>query len=405
MPKTIIFCADGTWNGPGGDNDGNSVPDTLTNVLKLFRRLAGTDAPDSYGLACEQERVLIGDGDRPIQIAKYVHGVGDSANPLVRLLGGGVGVGTIARIVRGYTFVSRHYQPGDDIVLCGFSRGAYTVRALAGMIATLGLLRPALCPDDDKDAGYGAGLQAWWRYRDAAAPNSPFRVKLAELIVNLRTLFCADLPKDPWVGVDRIAAVGVWDTVGALGIPEYLDYGGRRDVFEFADTKLSDKVAKGFHALSIDDRRVDFTPTLWQPDSARITQVLFAGAHSDVGGGYPRAENGLSDIPLMWMIDQFQNIGVKFQRDYLVPLAPDPLATAHDPTLAGTWKVRAKAARQFPATAKLQVAQAVMNRCGKMVQADPSQSASAYTPALAAYLVGDQPLPTVQIAPPPSIRV
>lgn len=404
MSKTIIFCADGTWNGPGGDNDGDSAPDTLTNVLKLFRRLAGTDAPGSYGLACEQERILIGDGGRPVQIAKYVHGVGDSGNPLVRLLGGGVGVGTIARIVRGYTFLSRQYQPGDDIVLCGFSRGAYTVRALAGMIARVGLLRPELCPEEDKDAGYGAGLQAWWRYRDAAAPNSPFRVKVAELIVTLRTLFSADLPDNPWVPVNRIAAVGVWDTVGALGIPEYLDYGGRRDIFQFTDTKLSDKVANGFHALSIDDRRVDFTPTLWDADPARITQVLFTGAHSDVGGGYPRTENGLSDIPLMWMIDQFENLGVKFHRDYLVPLVPDPLATAHDPALAGTWKVRGKAARQFPAAAKLKVAQAVLDRCNKMAQADPSQSVSTYTPALPAHLVGGQPLPGVLVEPPPRNR-
>src|SRR5262245_19270368 len=103
MSTNIVFCADGTWDGPGRDDDDNPK---LSNVFKLFVDLAGTDSIDDLSRQNEQERVLSVDGEVR-QVAKYLHGVGDSNNFLVKLLGGALGTGLVARILRGYTFVSR----------------------------------------------------------------------------------------------------------------------------------------------------------------------------------------------------------------------------------------------------------------------------------------------------------
>ena len=141
MAKNIVFCADGTWNGPGQDADDpkDACP---SNVFKLYLSLAGQDVldPATYRSANEQERVLKAPDGRPLQVAKYLHGVGDSSNFLVKALGGAFGAGVIARIVRGYTFLSRNHEPGDRIFVVGFSRGAYTARALAGLVGAKGLI-------------------------------------------------------------------------------------------------------------------------------------------------------------------------------------------------------------------------------------------------------------------------
>lgn len=128
MAKNIIFCSDGTWNDVDSQN--------ATNVFKLFNLLQGsvisrTKFKDLSVDIVEQEKIIAN-----VQIAKYINGVGNSDNRIKKLLGAGL----IKRIVRGYTFISRNYQPGDNIVIVGFSRGAYTARALAGLIASQGLL-------------------------------------------------------------------------------------------------------------------------------------------------------------------------------------------------------------------------------------------------------------------------
>jgi uncharacterized protein (DUF2235 family) len=164
MPKNIVFCADGTWNGPNSkDDDNDGIPDT-TNVWKLFCTLAGDPKQESVLLASEQEIVEPGAGG---QVAKYLHGVGDSRNIAIKLLGGVFGDGLIARIVRGYTYISRNYEPDDAIFLIGFSRGAYTVRALGGMIADVGLLNKAEYDPDNKEQAYELGIKQWRRHREA----------------------------------------------------------------------------------------------------------------------------------------------------------------------------------------------------------------------------------------------
>src|SRR3954462_12120429 len=162
MSKNIVFCADGTWNHPSDpETDDSAHP---SNVFKLFVKLEGKDDPGSTRLANEQEKTSQEDGG-VVQVAKYLHGVGDSNNFLVRVLGGGFGEGLITRIVRGYTFVSRNYEPGDKIFLIGFSRGAYIVRALAGLISAKGLLPPDVASDETKQEAYRQGSAMWYAWR------------------------------------------------------------------------------------------------------------------------------------------------------------------------------------------------------------------------------------------------
>src|SRR5215510_7361838 len=333
MAKNIIFCADGTWNNPNQDSDGDDVPDP-TNVYKLFVCLGGAESPATLLTANEQEKEVISNG-MTVQISKYIHGVGDSRNPIGRIIGGAFGAGVISRIVRGYTFISRNYEPGAKIFIVGFSRGAYTARALAGLIASEGVLAPALT--GDKELAYRAGAEAWYQYRQNTAPKS----KVAQLWKVARDLprFLSEKSLKPtdFVPVDEIAAVAVWDTVGALGIPLFKG-NGRVDAFRFCDTKLSKKVINGFHAVSLDEQRDDFEPTLWDP-APNVKQVLFPGAHSDVGGGYPMVgnESGLSDGGLRWMMDQLTQVGVRLSSREPYQISPSHLGIAHKPWLHSPW--------------------------------------------------------------------
>jgi uncharacterized protein (DUF2235 family) len=333
MTKNIIFCADGTWNNPSQDHDGDDVPDP-TNVYKLFVCLGGVESPATLLTANEQEKELVSNG-MTVQISKYIHGVGDSRNPIGRIIGGAFGAGVISRIVRGYTFISRNYEPGANIFIVGFSRGAYTARALAGLIASEGVLAPTLTVD--KEQAYRAGAEAWYQYRRKTAPKSKL-ARLWEVAHDLpRFLSEESLTATDFVPVDRIGAVAVWDTVGALGIPVFKG-NGRVDAFRFCDTKLSKKVTSGFHAVAVDEQRNDFEPTLWDP-APNVKQVLFPGAHCDVGGGYPMAgnESGLADEGLKWMIDQLTEAGVLFSAVKPYPIAPSHLGVAHKPWVHSPW--------------------------------------------------------------------
>lgn len=328
MAKNIIFCADGTWNSPGQDEDDDHSPDP-TNVYKLFMRLAGDFTDGSITLGDEQEKKFL-KSNTTKQVAKYIHGVGDSKNPIVKMMGGAFGAGVISRIVRGYTYISRMYDPEDMIHLVGFSRGAYTARALAGFIVAQGLLRKDLAQDRNKETVYKRGAQAWYQYRDKNSPKDPdFAASFAEAISNLPGFLTRDdLEPTDFVKDIKIKSVAVWDTVGAIGIPE-IHHDKRFDPFKFTNTKLSDSVEWGFHAVSLDEQRIDFTPTLWD-NRKNIRQMLFPGAHADVGGGYRMPEeSGLSDIALGWMLNELEAVGVKFLQ--VSEVKEDFEAVAHMP--------------------------------------------------------------------------
>ncbi len=332
--KKIIFCADGTWNGPeeqtgnpvmsGADEHGELLRSAITNVVKLFSNLSGHVTPDTLALQSEQEKAFTDQAGNLVQIAKYLHGVGDSANPIVKAFGGAFGLGVIGRIVRGYTFISRNYVAGDAIHIVGFSRGAYTARALAGMIAKVGLLKPSYCDPAKKLDTYRLGIAAWARSRSVMLGGAGKLDEIARSVLELvERCVAAQLSNDALIADIPIKSVAVWDTVGSMGIPEYA--GGRRiDVFRFVDSDLSDKVEHGFHAMAINEMRCDFPVTSWNARK-NIQQVWFVGAHADVGGGYPPDESRLSDITLRWMTNKLSNLQVFFTFPVAYPSNPQVL--------------------------------------------------------------------------------
>ncbi|HEX4502523.1 MAG TPA: DUF2235 domain-containing protein [Scandinavium sp.] len=322
MSKNIIFCADGTWNGPNQQDDDDGLPD-FTNVYRLYTDLVGVDDPTLLKLGNEQEKTVTTASGNVTQIAKYLHGVGDSRNWYVKIMGGVFGAGIIERIVRGYTFISRNYQKGDRIYLVGFSRGAYTVRALAGMIGKCGLLDASKLDLQDKVSAYRLGSAVWANYRKASGVSDSL---FTDILLDAPHFFGQDIDPASMIYNVPIEAVAVWETVGSLGIPAYMN-DKRVDLYRFADTKLGSGVRFGRQAIAIDEQRIDFTPTYWDPRSG-IVQVLFSGIHADVGGGYSAAEdgNGLSNISYRWLRDELATLKVNLNiRHY----DEDPLGRIH----------------------------------------------------------------------------
>jgi glutathione S-transferase len=356
MSKKIVFCADGTWNGPEqqtgqsiteGNDSAGEVGGTSTNVYKFYLNLAGDVTPETRTLQDEQEKCLLDGAGNVVQVTKYLHGVGDSSNTVTKVLGGVFGVGVISRIVRGYTFISRHYQPGDDIYITGFSRGAYTARALAGMISRVGLLDTSKYNVNDKDEAYRRGLAAWYRSKGITLNGAGQLVADANRVLDFfeRLVSSKALASTDLIANVPIKAVGVWDTVGSMGVPLYLK-DKRLDIFEFTDTKLSDRVEYGFHAMAIDEMRADFPVTRWD-DRKQMEQVWFVGAHADVGGGYDLAESRLSDVALHWMMTKMGAVGLVFTSPLsCIPDCACSLQAVHRPWDNPPFKLLAKSPRQ-----------------------------------------------------------
>ena len=358
MPKRIVFCADGTWNGPekqtgvapidSADEHGELEGAKVTNVVKLFANLAGRVTPQTMTMRDEQEKVVI-DPSGLSQVAKYIHGVGDSDSFLKKAMGGMFGMGVIARIVRGYTFISRYYDPGDEIHIAGFSRGAYTARALAGMISSVGLLNRNEYDPSDKNEAYRLGVAAWCKCKNMSLHGAGKLTDIANHMLNFVSgFFARKLEADQLIPDVPIESVAVWDTVGSMGIPAYAA-DKRFDVFRFVDTKLSNKVQHGFHAMALDELRADFPVTAWE-SRAGIKQVWFVGAHADVGGGYSADESRLSDIALEWMMKQLAEVGVRIA----TPLTykPEPLIgpAIHQPWSKTPFALLPRSPRQVAST-------------------------------------------------------
>lgn len=327
MAKNIIFCADGTWNNPGNSGDKDNV---ITNVYSLFGLLQGnvissTKFVDSTGDIVELEKSVVENGNT-LQIAKYINGVGNSNNKILKLLGGGFGAGLTQRIVRGYTFVSRNYEPGDKIYIIGFSRGAYTARALTGLIVTLGLLKNKF--NRSSADAYKLGTCAWYQFRksnNGGFSMADFTTAIANFDMSAY-LRAGSIDPIDFAPVASIEAVGVWDTVGSMGIPKFdAKEEALIDTFRFANKKLDTKVQLGLHAIALDEQRLLFTPTLWDA-AGNVAQMVFAGGHADVGGGY--AEKGLSDAALEWFVKRLSSVGMRFD-DVTGKINPNPIAPAH----------------------------------------------------------------------------
>lgn len=334
MSKTIIYCADGTWNGAGTRELLEADKPELSNVYRIFQRLRGTPVLQlgvTIGLRVEQKDFR--QFGKLLQTAMYCHGVGENEHDLEEhIVGGAFGGGLTTRIRMGYAFVSRQYEPGDRIVLVGFSRGAYTARALADFIATQGVLQAS---DAGSHLPFSPVAGAWLAFRKATRAIHA-STKLGCLIAGSEDLhyealkFTHRIPDSSRYRTATVAAVAVFDTVGSVGIPD-IELGVVEDDFQFVNANLLPGIERAFHAVSLDEQRMNFRPTLWLP-SVVLTQTLFAGAHSDVGGGYDDHE--LADVPLQWMSDNLEEF-VAFEPEGGEVVSRNPLGLAHRPWIGG----------------------------------------------------------------------
>jgi len=377
--KNIIFCADGTCNGPG-EVDDLKLPDP-TNVYKLFVQLNSAAAPAGSTQDSEEETIEPAAGGAPAQYAKYIDGVGDSSNPIIQLFGGAAGAGLVARIVRGYTYISRVYDPGDDIYLVGFSRGAYTVRALAGLILFSGLLDKAAYNlanyPANMEQAYQLGAGAWYHYQRTVSVNGGLLGDFDKLMLDFPAFF-TQAPTS-LVSVNALKAIGVWDTVSSYGFSAaYDDAGAKDDLFPLANTKLSASVNRGYQAISLDEQRDVFIPILWD-QASNVEQYLFPGAHADVGGGYSiaKGEAQLSDVALSWMIANLAGQGARIFPNQRFAELPNPAGIAHQQWRYPPWTGMPHSVRSFAGRADIKVDPSVAAReAAGVVTFDPGSNAS-----------------------------
>jgi uncharacterized protein (DUF2235 family) len=274
MKRLAIFL-DGTWN----------TLDNNTNVWRLKSLTAET----------ADQRVY------------YSQGVGTQRGEAAR--GGITGWGIDDEIIEAYTWLIQNFDDGDEVFIFGFSRGAYTARSLSGLVCKCGVLE------------VGAPLsiqQLYARYRIYDA-------------TTIRTLIANGLPNNPSIEEQwllkysrptKIKFVGVWDTVGSLGLPGW-SMAAKVHKYKFLDTHLRLDNEHAFHALALDEHRKNFEPTFWTRtdrighESAaerpidNVEQRWFVGAHANVGGGY--ASDPLAQRPLKWLMDKAAGLGLVFR--------------------------------------------------------------------------------------------
>jgi uncharacterized protein (DUF2235 family) len=290
----LIVCCDGTWNRADQVEDGKPAK---TNVRKLFEAI---DQPTAE------------------QKADYKEGVGTKR--WERLRGGALGFGLSRNVQESYTWLVDNYAPGDELFFFGFSRGAFTARSLAGLVRNSGIL---------KKEHRGMVKDAYDLYRSRKPGDAPWERNAQQF---------RDRRSHPEA---KIKFIGVWDTVGALGIPiDVFRPKWLTDRWAFHDTTLSSAVEHACHAISIDERRKPFKPTLWVhkvdengavvplPEGQTVRQVWFSGVHSDVGGGY--GDSSLSDIPLRWMALRAAECGLVYKAGHPITAGADPGGRMHE---------------------------------------------------------------------------
>ncbi|MEO7340992.1 MAG: DUF2235 domain-containing protein [Luteolibacter sp.] len=306
--KRLIICNDGTWNTP--DQEENGIP-SPTNVFKLYNSIATVDS-------------------NGVEQRKYYHpGVGTNGK-VDSIAGGALGVGVSSQIRSAYQWIGTNYNPGDEIYIFGFSRGSFVARSLAGFL--------------------GRGLLD---LRTLTSENSWSRVNTA-YEMGYRKFKNRALDQREWAsnwaffhGNDAcpVRCVGVWDTVGALGVPddlELLNLFDNSDAWRFHDTSLGLHIQSARHAMAIDEIRASFAVTRWEnadehPDAK---EVWFPGVHSDVGGGY--SITNLSDGALQWMIEECSAEGLGIRPGVLNSLKPNSQGTLHNSYKGAFAKLRSR---------------------------------------------------------------
>ncbi len=293
--KRIVICCDGTWNSPDETDHGTPIQ---TNVVKVAQAVSPA-ASDGI-----EQRMY------------YDPGVGTRGPFLKRAFDGATGSGLSENVRQAYRYLVSTYEPGDQLFFFGFSRGAFTVRSLGGLIRNCGILRHEHVSMLDK------GYELYRARTPGAHPRSE------ESVLFRMTYAISD--------VVPIHFIGVWDTVGALGNPLMMN-GWITQRQAFHDTKLSSTVANAFQALAIDEKRKYFQAALWNQQAHAANQVLeqawFVGVHSNVGGGY--ASTGLSDVALQWMVQKAKGCQLDLKE---IAARPDPLQNP-DESRTGPYKL------------------------------------------------------------------
>ena len=304
--KRIILCFDGTWNNPSDH----------TNVYHFYQSVEKD----------EQKQ----------QVAEYFNGVGNHVHDRIR--GGIFGEGISDKVKKGYAYLIQQYELGDEIFLVGFSRGAYTARSLVGLIRKAGLLSRAKI---EKPYHLIKDAYELYRLRDPGPDTDDaqaFRKQYSYYDVS------KEGTGDPLdTNPVKIKFLGVWDTVGSLGIPiSVLSSCGytieeieKIKSKQFHDVKLSGLVENAFHALAVDEHRRDYDATLWDSKvkpGQHVEQVWFVGAHTDVGGGGgDNHYDTLNRIALEWMQKKAIQCGLELCDNEIMTTAPhDSLAKIYD---------------------------------------------------------------------------
>lgn len=256
MQRSIVVCLDGTWNKPEARRDMNPEDRYMTNVYKVWETLGGPD------LSKEDEEALEYSG--ALEHLIYVRGVGTDGSAFEETVDGAVGGGIRRKLTLAYRMLSRTYSDGDRIFLFGFSRGAFAARSLAGLIQHCGI---------DANASYG-----------------DINARVYDYLNN----------ESPTLNDVEITYVGVWDTVASI---LSVDLGfGRHNV-------LPRNVIAARHALALDERRQEFAPVYWPGAwEGQVQEAWFAGAHSNVGGGYQ--DQNLSNVAFFWVLQGAVDAGL-----------------------------------------------------------------------------------------------
>jgi uncharacterized protein (DUF2235 family) len=331
MARKIVVCCDGTWNTPRNE----------TNVFRTYRFLReqlGNPAAATRmtGVTTCQGRAASGDE----VVLYYDQGVG--TDWFSRIVGGAAGVGLSENVREAYHFLGHTFARDTEIYVFGFSRGAYTARSLCGFIKSAGLL------------DHPSATDVWRAYMDcyATAPASRARQAgwsadrvrswVVEKVGDAVGRLGADVATLPRHGGVKIRFIGVYDTVGALGVP-LADARVNDPLVGFHDTTLGDIVENAVQALAVDEKRGPYVPTLWtQATNAaalagqRVLQVWFPGVHSDVGGGY--ADKGIGNITWDFMMRQAADRGLVIDpAQPTPPLTLAALPAQHD-SFDKTWQ-------------------------------------------------------------------
>ena len=293
--KQLILLLDGTWN----DADEGPCDTNIVRLRELINKsLTGKPMPsESKSLATDRKY----ESDGIHRLIFYERGVGTGVL-LDQIYGGAFGSGLGDNVRRAYKFLSWYYEPGDQIFIFGFSRGAYTARSLVGMMASAGLLRRDCCSAQLEES-------AWDFYRTPVNDRLPAKFDELTPLVHDRKEF-------------RVTCVGVFDTVGSLGVPLPVYVRKNRDIYGFHDVEIGSITECNLHALAIDEHREPFEATTWRKPKFKtfdakmiVEQVWFPGAHADLGGGYVaewdrvvrdgdgwKRQRALDDISLDWML-------------------------------------------------------------------------------------------------------